>query len=169
MVIGGLALAWPRAGWADLFDADPLLGPWPRQTARQLEVGRHPVTWRQRAAPEGLFAGVQFTAPLDHQAVWERATAVTDLGRVSPEVERVVTHEDGPNRQQIQVTIRVLWRRLTLMFDVEKEPPEAVRLRLPALPSATTPAARYLPRSEVRFRLTNRLIGEYRGACRFDE
>ncbi len=121
--------------------------PWPRQLVRELEVGRYPVRWRQHAShADGLFAGVRFTAPLAQQRVWDLANDYHDIGTMTPGVTSVRFLEQTPTRQVIQVDVKVLWKSLRLTFEVEQVPPQA-----------------------VRFRLVNKLLGEYRGVCLFEE
>ena len=114
---------------------------------QQLEVGRHEVQWRQRISrTEGLFAGVAFTAPIRRTRMWQRATAYTDIGRTIPGVLAVQYLERRPERQVIQVDLKVLWRTLRLTFEVEQEAPNA-----------------------IRFQLIHQYVGEYRGLCVFEE
>ena len=128
---------------AGTIDTAFLEQPWPKQTVRHFEVGRDEVTWRQRAnRREGVFAGVRFLAPLDQQAVWDKTRDFSDIGRMTPGVTAVRFLEDTPTRQVIQLDVKVLWKTLQLTFEVEQEPPRA-----------------------IRFRLVNELLGEYRGVC----
>ncbi len=121
--------------------------PWPREWAKEFEVGRAPVVWRQGySRTDGIFGGVVFTAPLPRQQVWELANDYTDIGLVTPGVQAVRFLEQTPTRQVIQIDVKVLWKDLRLTFEVEQEPPRA-----------------------IRFRLANRALGEYRGLCRFEE
>ena len=121
--------------------------PWPKQTVRHFEVGRDEVTWRQRAnRREGVFAGVRFLAPLDQQAVWDKTRDFSDIGRMTPGVTAVRFLEDTPTRQVIQLDVKVLWKTLQLTFEVEQDPPQA-----------------------IRFRLDNDLLGQYWGLCRLED
>ena len=121
--------------------------PWPGQVVQQLEVGRYDVRWRQRISrTQGLLAGAAFTVPVDRGRVWQRATAYTDLARLIPGVLAVRVLEQQPQRHVVQVDLNVLWRTLHLTFEIEPEPPEA-----------------------IRFQLINQFIGEYRGVCLFQE
>jgi hypothetical protein len=121
--------------------------PWPRQAVRVLEVGRHQVAWRQRASQsEGIFAGVRFTAPLDRQRLWDLTTDYADIGSVTPGVKAVRYLERTPNWQVIQLDVQVLWKTLQLTFEVEHDPPKA-----------------------MRFRLVDERLGEYRGVCWLEE
>jgi len=118
--------------------------PWPKQRVREYEVHTYAVRWRQRASKqEGIFAGAGFTAPARLEDVWALTTDFTDLGTMSPAVERVEIVENTPTRQVVVLTAKVLWKRLRLRFEVEKDPPRT-----------------------VRFRLLNPRLGEYRGVCR---
>ena len=117
--------------------------PWPRQHVRETEVYKYAVRWRQKASKtEGIFAGASFTAPTPHHKTWDLATDYTDLGKMTPGVSSLRFLEDTPTRKVIQVNVEVLWKELSLTFEVEHEPPNA-----------------------VRFRLLNEFIGEYRGVC----
>jgi len=128
-------------------DTDFLERPWPKQWVREFEVGRHPVRWRQRASKrDGLFAGVQFTAPLPQQAVWDLANDYQDIGHITPGVRAVRYLERSETREVIQLDVQVLWKQLTLTFEVEKEPPRV-----------------------MRFRLVHETLGEYRGVSVFTE
>ena len=110
-------------------------------------MGRHPVRWRQRASKaDGLFAGVRFTAPLPQQAVWDLANDYQDVGQITPGVTAVRYLERSETREVIQLDVKVLWKTLTLTFEVEKEPPRL-----------------------MRFRLVNEALGEYRGISVFAE
>ena len=136
-----------RAGAAGTIETDFLQQPWPHQRVRVLKVCRTALRWRQRAGrTDGIFAGVQFIAPLAHQRAWDLANDYTDIGRGTPGVTGVRFLERSPSRQVIQVDVKVLWKRLRLVFEVEQEPPQI-----------------------IRFRLVNEAIGEYRGVCTFAE
>ncbi|MDP3722329.1 MAG: SRPBCC family protein, partial [Candidatus Omnitrophota bacterium] len=127
-------------------DTDFLQQSWSRQWVRHVEVGRHQVRWRQRASrTDGIFAGVRFEVPLDRQAVWERSNDYTDLSTMTPGVTAVRWIERQEHRQVLQVDVKVLWKRLTLTFEVEQDPPTA-----------------------MRFRLVHPIVGEYRGLCVFE-
>ena len=117
--------------------------PWPRQWVHEYEVGKYAVRWRQKAkAEEGIFAGASFAAEATLQRTWALATDYTDLGTMTPGVERVRWLERTPTRQVIQISVKVLWKTLQLTFEIEQDPPKA-----------------------VRFRLLNPELGEYRGVC----
>ena len=132
---------------AGAIDTEVLEHPWPRQTIRRFEVGRHEVEWRQRAnRRDGVFVGVTFLAPLDRQAVWEKTRDFSDIGRMTPGVTAVRFLEDTPVRQVIQLDVKVLWKSLQLTFEVEQDPPQV-----------------------IRFRLVNTLLGEYRGIIQLQE
>ena len=143
--IGALCAAL-SAGAATI-DTEFLQQPWPKQRVRDLEVGRYEVRWRERASrKDGIFAGVRFTAPLERQRVWELSNDYTSIGTMTPGVTAVHFLEQTPTRQVIQIDVKVLWKTLRLTFEVEQEPPQA-----------------------IRFRLVNQAIGEYRGVCLFEE
>lgn len=128
--------------WAGTIETEFIQRPWSKQVVRELEVGRHHVRWRHLVSRrDGLFTGARFTAPLGRQEAWDRATAYTDIGQITPGVTAVRFLEDTPARQVIQVDIKVLWKELRLTFEVERDPPEI-----------------------VRFRLLHQILGEYRGA-----
>ena len=142
-----LALAPAAVLPAGTIDTAFLERPWPKQRTQETEVGRYAVTWRQRAdKKEGIFAGVRFTAPLDREAVWMLANEYEDIGAMTPGVTAVRYVERSELREVIEVDVKILWKSLTLRFEVEKEPPAI-----------------------VRFRLTNEALGEYRGFSRFEE
>jgi hypothetical protein len=131
---------------AGTIDTDFLQQPWPKQLVREMEVGRYQVRWRQQASrKEGIFAGVRFEAPLEQQAVWDLANDYSDIGRITPGVTAVRFLEQQPTRQVIQIDIKVLWKTLRLTFEVEQEPPKA-----------------------IRFKLVHTALGEYRGLCVFE-
>ena len=132
---------------AGTIDTRFLEGPWPGERAHETEVGRYAVTWRQRAdKQEGIFAGVRFTAPLGRQAIWAIANEYEDVGTMTPGVTAVRYVERSELREVIEVDVKILWKSLTLRFEVEKEPPAI-----------------------VRFRLVNEALGEYRGFSRFED
>ena len=113
---------------------------------RTTEVGRYEVVWRQKASrADGIFAGVQFTAPLDHETLWELTTDYSDIGELTPGVTAVRILEEGPTRQVIEIDLRVLWVTLVMTFELEQEPPNV-----------------------VRFRVLNDILGEYRGVVRLE-
>lgn len=121
--------------------------PWPKQSVRTFEIGWDQVRWRQRASrADGIFAGVRFTVPLEPEAAWALSNQYQDVGRMTPGVVAVRYLEDQPTRQVIQVDVKVLWKTLTLTFEVEQDPPRA-----------------------MRFRLVNKALGEYRGVCTFTQ
>lgn len=133
--------------WAGSIDTGFIERPWPKERSRETEVGRHPVVWRERASkPDGIFAGVRFTAPLARPAVWDLANEYQDIGEITPGVTAVRYRERTERREVIEVDVKVLWKSLTLVFEVEKDPPAA-----------------------VRFRLVNEALGEYRGVSKFNE
>lgn len=143
------ALAWLAAPLvlAATIDTDFIERPWPKQWVREFEVGRYPVRWRQRVSKQdGLFAGVRFTARLPRQAVWDLANDYQDIGRITPGVTAVRYLERSETREVIQLDVKILWKQLTLTFEVEKEPPRI-----------------------MRFRLVNEALGEYRGISVFAE
>lgn len=138
-----LALAAPAA--AGSIDTSFLERRWPRQHEREFEVHKYPLRWRQRLSrTEGIFAGAGFTAPSRLDRTWQLATDYTDLGRMTPGVSAVRFLESTPTRQVVQIDVEILWKDLTLTFEVEQDPPHA-----------------------VRFRLLNEFIGEYRGVSLF--
>jgi hypothetical protein len=134
--------------WAGTIDTAFIEQPWPRQSQRVLEVDKYEVRWRHRLdRKEGLFVGVQFTAPADRQTTWRlAATDYGDVGSMAPGVTAVRYLERTPTRQVIQVDLKVLWKRLQLTFEVEQDPLTA-----------------------VRFRMVNEALGEYRGVFRLLE
>ncbi len=145
LVISLLLCCCAVSAGAGTIDTDFLQRPWPKQWTHDLEVGRDLVHWRQRASRrDGIFAGLRFSAPLEQQRVWDLANDYSDIGTMPPGVESVQFLERTPTREVIQVDVRVLWKTLRLMFEVEQEPPNA-----------------------IRFRLANQAIGEYRGLCLF--
>lgn len=128
-----------RAGGS--IDTAFLEAPWPRQRVHEYEVGIDTVRWRQRAsASEGIFAGASFVAPTDLQRTWELSTAYTDLGPMTPGVSSVQILEQTEHRRVIAIDIKVLWKELRLVFEVEQEPPKG-----------------------VRFRMVHEVVGDYRG------
>lgn len=128
---------------ASSIDTSALEQPWPKQWTHEYEVGKYPVTWRQAAsAKAGIFAGARFVAPSAPDRTWALATDYTDLGRMTPGVQSVTIAEETPTRRLIQIDMKVLWKTVRLTFEIEHEPPRA-----------------------VRFRLVNRFVGEYRGVC----
>lgn len=126
---------------------EALLEPWPKERVHHVEVGRHDVRWRERGSkPDGIFAGVRFTAPLERQAVWDEATKYEDIGHITPGVVAVRTLEQTPTHEVIELDVKVLWKRLTLTFQVDREPPHL-----------------------IQFQLNTPVLGEYRGVCVFDD
>jgi hypothetical protein len=128
--------------FAGSIDTTILEQPWPKQRVHDYEVGKHTVRWRQDASSEGIFAGATFLAPTTIQETWDMATDYSDLGNLTPEVEKVVWVEKSQQRQVIQMTLKVLWKRLVLNFEIEQDSP-----------------------NRIRFRMTSTRIGEYIGVC----
>jgi hypothetical protein len=129
----GLIIAALQAapGYAGSIDTGFLEVPWPKQRVHDYEVGTDTVRWRQHAsAKEGIFAGAGFTAPADLQRTWELSTSYTDLGPMTPGVRSVEVVEESENRRVIAIEIKVLWKELRLVFEIEQKPPDAVRFRL---------------------------------------
>ena len=148
-------MLWTVYGWlaatlsvsAATIDTEFIQRPWPNQQMHELEVGRHEVRWRQWASrTDGIFAGVRFETPLARQTVWQLANDYQDVSHTVPGVTAVRFLEQSETHEVIEVDVKVLWKRLTLNFEVEKEPPRI-----------------------MRFRLVNRALGEYRGVCVFEE
>lgn len=132
--------------YAESIDTEFIEQPWPKQWERHFEVGKWPVVWRQYADKEdGIFASIRFTVPLDQETVWNLTNDYKDLGELIPGVQAVTYLEDTPNRQVIQIDIEVLWKQLRLVFEIERDPPHA-----------------------VRFRMVNELLGEYRGVNKLE-
>lgn len=139
LVLGGVWL--PSLGFAGTIETAFLEQPWPRQHVRETEVYKYAVRWRQRVSrTEGLSAGVQFTAPTDRGTTWALATDFTEVGNLTPGVKAVRYLEQTPTRQVIQLDVQVLWITTQMTFEVEQDPPNA-----------------------VRFRMVHDLVGEYRG------
>lgn len=142
---GLFALLGGAAAWAGSIDTALMERPWPKQWVHDYEVGTSAVRWRQRAsASEGLLAGAAFTAPSAPGRTWELATNYTELGPMTPGVSSVRIIEQTDIRRVIQIDMKVLWKDVRLVFEIEQEPPTA-----------------------VRFRMANQALGEYRGVCRF--
>ena len=119
-------------------------GPWPKQWTHDYEVGRHTVQWRQRASDrDGIFAGAAFAAPASQAQTWALANDYSDVGAKTPGVTAVRYLENTQTHQLVEIDAKVLWKRLTLKFEIERDPPNS-----------------------VRFRLLNRTIGDYRGVFR---
>jgi hypothetical protein len=134
------AASWASAG---TIDTNALEAAWPKQRTRAHEVGRHEVRWRYLADEQrGLFAGVEFVTPLARRRVWGLTTDYADVGQMAPGVRQMRYVERGPDRQVIEVDIRVLWKTLTLTFEIEQEQERA-----------------------VRFRWVNRSLGQFLGVC----
>lgn len=103
--------------------------------------------WRERASKaEGIFTGLRFTAPLDRERVWELSTDYSHVGEATPGVTAVRFLEQTETRRVIEVDAKVLWKTLTLRFEVEQEPPRV-----------------------MRFQLRHAGIGDYQGVCTFEE
>ena len=140
---GSLAVAV----FAASIETEFIQAPWQGQRVREIEVGKYPVRWRQRILPkEAILAGVGFEAPLSREVVWKQATDYTDLGHMTPGVQSVRFLERQPHRQVLEIVVKVLWKTLPLIFEIEQDPP-----------------------SVMRFRLVNETVGEYRGICIFEE
>ena len=127
----GLVLLIAAPVWGSAIDTAFLEKPWPKQRTHETEVGRHAVLWREYASKlEGIFAGVRFAAPLGRGEVWTLANEYEDIGSITPGVTAVRYLERTERREVIDVDVKILWKSLTLKFEVEKEPPSIVRFRL---------------------------------------
>lgn len=129
---GGLALS----GWAGEIDTAKLERAWAGQREHAYEVGRAEVHWRQKvSAQEGIFAGARFIVPLALERTWRLSSDYSDLGAMTPGVTAVRFLERTPTRQVIEVDVKVLWKTARLHFEMEQEPPTALRFRMrtPAL------------------------------------
>ena len=132
--------------WAGTIDTEFIEQTWPKESAREFEVGRYPVRWRQRITKQdGLFAGVRFTAPVPQQTAWTKANAYQDVGKITPGVTAVRYTEKTETRQVIEMDVKILWKTLTMRFEIEQDPPNA-----------------------VRFRWVDKGLGEYRGVTTFE-
>ncbi len=122
------------AGAASAFaaiDTTLLEQPWPRASQRTFEIDKYAVQWRQALPREqGIYAGVRFTAPLGLQATWDLAQDYRGMGQQTPGVDAVRFMDESPTRQLIELDVRVLWRKLTLRFAVEREAPQRLRFAL---------------------------------------
>jgi hypothetical protein len=111
-------------------DHEPLAAVWASRRGRLLEVGRHEVEWRERIdRAQGILAGIRFTAPRDRDTVWRLANDYAEIGRKTPGIRQVAILERQPNRQVLQVDVKVLWKEVSLRFDVEQSPPAMIRFR----------------------------------------
>lgn len=120
----------PHAFAGAAIDTSDLQQPWPKQWTHEYELGRTPVRWRQKLSKQqGLWAGVAFTAPRPRDAVWALSNDYSDVGKMAPGVQAVRVREEGPNRKVVQVDVKILWKSLTLNFEFEEDPPNAVRFR----------------------------------------
>lgn len=142
LLCGTSALVWAT----EPIDTAFIEAPWPKQRVQETEVGRHAVRWRSQASKkDGIFAGVDFAAPAGQEAVWKVASEYQDVGKMTPGVTAVRYLERSDTHEKIAIDVKILWKELTLVFDVEKEAPRI-----------------------MRFRLVNKALGEYRGVCTFD-
>ncbi len=142
-----MVLVMMAPAWAGTIETEFIEQPWPREYVHELEVGRHPVRWRQRITKQdGLFAGVQCTVPLSRKATWDKATEYQDIGKMTPGVTAVRYTEKTDTRQVIEMDVKILWKTLTMRFEIEQDPPNA-----------------------VRFRWVDKTLGEYRGVTTFQE
>jgi len=130
-VVAALAVVFGAAVLAAAaIDTETIERPWPKEHTREYEVGRDTVRWRQKVDKrQGLFAGMRFTVPRERQAVWKLSNDYSGVGHITPGVEAVRYIKEGPNRQIIEVDMKVLWKLFTLRFEMEQEPPKAVRFR----------------------------------------
>ena len=111
-------------------DSGELSQPWPKQRTHLYEVGRYPVLWRHKSSKqEGLWAGVSFIAPRPRATVWALSNDYSDLGKMTPGVQAVRIRQEGEHRKVIAVDMKVLWKSVTLTFEFEEDPPNAIRFR----------------------------------------
>ncbi len=138
------ALAAGLPAWAGAIDTAFLERPWPRQLERRYEIGWDEVYWRQKASKrDGIFAGARFIAPAGLETVWNLSADYAELKTMAPDVDRLRVLEQTEEREVVEFDMKVLWKEVTLRFEIERERPNAVRLRL-----------------------ANPAIGDYLGVCR---
>ena len=137
------ALCWyPRPASAAI-DTATLEAPWPKQHVRELDIRRHHVRWRQYASgKDGIFVGARFVSPASVADAWNISADYGELKRLTPGVKSVRVIEETPTREIVETEMKVLWKTVRLRFEVERDPPRA-----------------------VRFRLVHKRIGEYLGVC----
>jgi len=123
---------WPALAAAGSIDTSNLEGPWPEERVRETEVHKYAVQWREHLdEKDGMYMGVRFTVPTDRAATWDLATAdYAEVGEMVPGLRELRVIEDTPKRQVVEIDIKILWAELTLTFEIEREPPEALRFRL---------------------------------------
>ncbi len=143
LVVVACALCWCSRTASATIDTTDLEAPWPKQHVRELEVRRHHVRWRQYASgKDGIFVGARFVSPASVADAWNISADYGELKRLTPGVKSVRVIEESPTREIVETEIKVLWKTIRLRFEVERDPPRA-----------------------VRFRLVHQHIGEYRGVC----
>lgn len=125
-------IAWTAPAAAGSIDTAFLEGPWPKERVRVTEVHKYAVQWREYLDKEkGMYMGVRFTAPTDHETTWELATAnYADVGKTVPGLRAFRTIEDTPERKVIEMDIKILWKEMTLTFEIERQPPDVLRFRM---------------------------------------
>ena len=145
--IPALVLGLAGTASAGRIDTSMLEHGWPHETVRKFEVGRYPVRWRQRVSrAEGVLTGVRFDAPVDRQTAWGLAKDYAVLWEMTRAVKAVRYLERTPGRDVIELDMKILWKKLTLRFELEQTPP-----------------------AEIRFQLLHSKLAQYRGLCRFEE
>jgi hypothetical protein len=140
----------PAVGWCDVgcllagvllilcvvpvdaaIDTTELEQPWPTQRMRVTEVGTHAVHWRQWDGKDrGLFGSMEFVVPYPLDVVWEQSTNLDDIVAVSPDIQSMRIVETAGHRTVVEAKVRVLWRVVTMVFEIEETPQEVVRFRL---------------------------------------
>jgi len=123
------AVAHAETAAPDDFEVEFIQAEWPEQAVREFEVDKYPVRWRHRLAGDDIFAGIRFTAPLARQPLWELTTDYADVSRMAPGVESMRYLEQSETRQVIELTVKVLWKTMTLTFEIEHAAPRMVRFR----------------------------------------
>jgi hypothetical protein len=144
-IVSGL-LACGTGAWAGAIDTNVIEGVWPKQKSRVFEVGRHEINWRQAATKEhGVRVGATFTAPLPVDRVWAQSGDYSKIGTMTPGVKAVRRTPISPGHEMIELDAKVLWKTITLKFEVEQDAPRA-----------------------TRFRLADERLGEYLGVCLYE-
>ncbi|MBN1587824.1 MAG: SRPBCC family protein [Candidatus Omnitrophica bacterium] len=116
-----LGILSPAALWA--FSADDLLGSWPKQEIKILEMGERELLFRKGSTPEwGIGVAARFEAPCTEREAWSLITDFENLPNWAPWILAARVLEDNGDAKVIELDadarVLVFRKTRTLVVDV---------------------------------------------------
>jgi hypothetical protein len=115
---------------AGQIDTGWIEAPWPKERHQELEVGSDTVIWRWSRSKTEVYAGADFTVPIDRGLMWQQTTNFDELKQIAPGVQSIKVLKEEPDYQVVELVMKVLWYTVTMRFELEREAPELTRFRL---------------------------------------